>query len=99
MQETIDAREYLRQMQSLGQDIGHLGRRRNLDQPHLTILNDFVGEVLPDVDVLGTFPSSNDVVTPFDARGVVLVYWSRSPLRESKTVQKISEIQDLAASH
>ncbi len=85
-------------MQSLGQDIGHLGRRQNLDQLHLTILNDFVGEVFPDVDVLGTFPSANDVVTPLDARGVVLVYWSRPILRESETVQKISEIQDLAAS-
>ena len=71
-------------MQSLGQDIGHLGRRRNLDQPHLTILNDFVGEVLPDVDVLGTFPSADDVVTPLDARGVVLVYWSRLLLRRCR---------------
>ena len=85
-------------MQSLGQDIGQLGRCLDLDQPHLTILNDFVGEVLPDIDVLGTFPSADDVVTPLHARGVVLVYRSRPLLRESETVQKISEIQDLAAS-
>ncbi len=68
------------------------------DQQHLTILDDFVGEVLPDVYVLGTFPSAKHIVTPLDARGVVLVYWSRPLLRESETVQKISEIQYLAAS-
>ena len=57
-----------------------------------------MGEVLPDIYVLGTFPSADDVVTPLDARGVVLVYWSRPLLRETETVQMISEIQDLAAS-
>ena len=58
-----------------------------------------MGEVLPDVNVLGAFPPADDVVSPLDARCVVLVYWSRPLLRESETVQKISEIQDLAASH
>ncbi len=58
-----------------------------------------MGEVLPDVDVLGTFPSADDVVTPLDACGVVLVYRSRPLLRGPETVQKIPEIQDLAASH
>ena len=68
---------------------------------HLTILDDLVGEVLPDVDVLqvGTFSSADDVVTPLDARGVVLVYRGRLLLLESETVQKRPEIQDLAASH
>jgi hypothetical protein len=32
-----------------------------------------VGEVLPDVDVLGSLPSADDFVTPLDARSVVLV--------------------------
>ena len=58
-----------------------------------------MGEVLPDVDVLGTFPSADDVVTPLDARGVVLVYRGRLLLRESETVQKRPELQDLAARH
>ena len=52
---------------------------------HLTILDDFAGEVLPDVDVLGTFPSTDDIVTPLDARGAVLVssarYESAAPER------------------
>ncbi len=32
-----------------------------------------MGEVLPDVDVLGSLPSADDFVTPLDARSVVLV--------------------------
>ena len=60
-------------MESLGQDVRHLSRGRDLDEPHLTILDDLVGEVLPDVNVLGTFPAADDVVTPLDARRVVFV--------------------------
>ena len=41
-----------------------------------------MGEVLPDVDVLGTFPPADEVVTPLDARGVVLIYLGRLLLRE-----------------
>ena len=55
MQDIIDACEYWRKMQSLGQDACHLSRGRNLDKPHLTILDDFVGKALPEVDVLGAF--------------------------------------------
>ena len=62
MQETIDACEYLRKMWSLGQDVCHLSRGWDLDEPHLTILDDLVGDELPDVDVLGTFPPADDVV-------------------------------------
>ncbi len=61
-------------MWSLGQDIGHLGPCWNLDQQHLTVLDDFMGAVLPDVDVLVTFPTLYDVVAPLNARGVLLVY-------------------------
>jgi hypothetical protein len=39
----------------------------NLDQQHLTILDEFVGEVLPDVNMFGTFPSPHDMATPLDA--------------------------------
>ncbi len=45
-------------------------------------------EVLLDVDVLGTFPSSNDVVAPFNARCAVLVDRGRLLLLVSETVQK-----------
>ena len=53
--------------------IRHLSRGWNLHQQHLTILDGFVDEVLPDVDVLGAFPSADDIVTALDARGVALV--------------------------
>ncbi len=41
-------------------------------EPHFTVLNDFMGEVLPDVNMLGSFMSANDVVPPIDARDVLL---------------------------
>ena len=51
-----------------------------------------MGEVLPDVDVLGTFPSADAIVTPLNARGVVLIYRGRLLLRETETVQKCPEV-------
>ena len=57
-----------------------------------------MGEVLPDVDVLGAFPSADDINTPLDARSVVIVYRGRLLLCETMTVQKRLEIQDFAAS-
>ncbi len=68
-----------------------------LDEQHSAILNDFVGEVLPNVNVLSSFPSADDVVAPFYARCVVFVYRGRH-LLESKTVQKSPEVQNLTAS-
>ncbi len=34
-------------------------------------------KVLPDVDVLGTFTSADNVIVPFNARGFVLVHRGR----------------------
>ncbi len=34
-------------------------------------MEDFMREGLPNVDVLGTFPSPDDIVTPLDARMVL----------------------------
>ncbi len=39
-------------MQALGEDIRELGRHGNADEQDLAILNNLVGEVLLDVDVL-----------------------------------------------
>jgi hypothetical protein len=63
-----------------------------------TSLDDLVGEVLPDVDVLDSFASADDVVAPFDARSVVLVYWGGLLLLDSETVQKSLEVQGLTSS-
>ena len=62
-------------MEALGEDIRELGHSGDTDEEHLAILNNLVGEVLPDVDVLGSgsLPSADDVVTPLDARRVVVV--------------------------
>ena len=74
-----------------------LGPCRILAHKHLAILNDLVCEVLPNVDVLGSLTAADDVVTPFNTRRVVLVYRGRLPLPESKSAQKVSEVQDLTA--
>jgi hypothetical protein len=85
-------------MQTLGQDVRELGRGRDLDKSHFTILDDFMREVLPNVNVLGPLTSPDDVVTPLDARGVVLVYRCRPLLSETKSFQEESKVQDLRGS-
>ena len=81
----------------LGKDIGQLVLRRHLDEPHLAILDDLVGEVLPDVDVLGSLTAADEIFAPFNTRRVVLVDRGRFPLPESKSAQKVPEVQDLPA--
>ncbi len=72
-EDAFDACLPLRVVQALGEDIRELGRSGDADEQHLTILNDLVGKVLPDVDVLGSLPPAVDVVTPLNARRVVFV--------------------------
>ena len=61
----------------------------------MTILDRFVGEVLPDVNVLRTLTAADDVVAPFDARVVVFV--DRRPFLRCKPhiLQEVSEINHL----
>ena len=47
-----------------------------------------MGEVLTDVNVLGSLMASDDVVTPFNTRRVVLVEWGRFLLYEAESAQK-----------
>ena len=61
----------LRVLQALGEDIRELGRRGDADEQHLAILNDLVGEVLPNVDVIGSLSAAD--VTSLDTRRLVLV--------------------------
>jgi hypothetical protein len=67
----------LRQLQALGEDIGKLIGGVHPDETNVAILDHLLREVLPDVDVLCTLASPDDVVTPFDAGIVVLM--NRSP--------------------
>ncbi len=59
-----------------------------------------MGEVLPDVNVLGSFPTRDDVVAPFDARGlgVVLVDRARSLLGEAHALEQVAKVQDFSSS-
>jgi hypothetical protein len=63
--------------------------------PHIAILDDFVGEVLPDVNVLGSLSSTDDVVSPLDARRVVLVHGQGDSLSESQPLEEVAEVQDI----
>ena len=60
-------------MKSLGEDICKLLRGVDSNQTQVSILDRFMGEVLPDVDVLGTLSASDSVVAPLNVSIVVLV--------------------------
>ena len=60
-------------MKSLDEDVFELLRGADPNQTQMSILNRFMGEVLPDVNMLGAFSTSNNVVAPLNASIVVLV--------------------------
>ncbi len=65
-------------MKSLGEDICKLIRVIDSNQTEVSILDSFMGEVLPDVDVLGTLWASDNVVaplSPLNTSVIVLVDW------------------------
>jgi hypothetical protein len=64
------------------------------DQAEVTILDCLVGEVLADsdVNVLRSFPSSNDVVAPFDARIIVFVDWRPFLRCEPHVLEEATEV-------
>jgi hypothetical protein len=88
-------------VEALREDIRKLGRRGDLYEPHLAVLNDRSvgepGEVLPNVNMLGSLSPSNDVVSQLDAGRVVPehlggVFLSDS---EAKSLNEFSEVQDM----
>ena len=97
VQDSSDTRLPLREVERLGQDVRKLVGRIDADQLHLAILDYFAGEVLSDVDVLGALASTDDVVTPLDARSVVLVHRSWSLLGEAHGLEKVAKVQDLSS--
>ncbi len=60
-------------MKSLGEDACELLRGADPNQKQMSILNHLMGEVLPDVNMLGAFSTSNNVIAPLNASTVVLV--------------------------
>ncbi len=60
-------------MKSLGEDVCELLRSTDPNQTQVSILDRFMGEVLPYVDMLGAFSTSNNVVAPLNSSIVVIV--------------------------
>ncbi len=96
-EDTLHACLPLRVVQALREDFRELERRGDSCEPHIAALDDLVREVLPDVNVLGPLTSSNDVVAPLDARGVVLEHLGGVLLSEAESLEEASEIQDVHA--
>jgi hypothetical protein len=65
----------------------------------ISILDGFVSKVLAGVNVLGTFPSANDIVVPLIDRVtvVVLVDWRISTWREAHGGEKVAEVDNFDA--
>ncbi len=82
-QDACDERQLLREVHRLGQDVLQLRRSRDADKLHVAILDDLMGELFPDVNVLGALPAADEIVPPFDTCRIVLVH--RGWLRLSKT--------------
>jgi hypothetical protein len=57
-------------------------------------LNSFVREMFPEVDMLGTLATADNVVAPFDARVVVFIDRRVSRWGESHVLERRSEIDD-----
>jgi hypothetical protein len=61
----------------------------------MTILNRFMCEVLPNVDVLGPFPSADDAVALFDTRIAVFKDWRVSRKLETHVPDKRTKVDDV----
>ena len=82
-------------MERLGQDVRQLGSSSDVDKQHLAVLDHFMREVRPDVDVLGALPAPDDVVPSLDARSVVLVHRSRGFLGETHVLEEVAKVYGL----
>ena len=94
-QDTRDARQELREVQRLGQDIRQLRRSRDADKLHVAILDDLMSKVFPDVNVLGALAAADDIVPPFDTCSVVLVHRGRLRLRKTHTLEEVAKVEYL----
>ena len=94
-QDACDARQVLREVQRLGQDIRQLRRSRDADKLHVAILDDLMGKVFPDVNVLGSLAAADDIVPPFDTCSVVLVYWGQLRLCKTRTLEEVAKVECL----
>ena len=61
--QSLDAHRPLELRNSLGHDVCELSSGCNLLQRHMSILDGLMREVLADVNMLGAFATSNDIVS------------------------------------
>jgi hypothetical protein len=79
-------------MKSLGEGVCELLRGVDSNEAQVSVLDRFMGEVLPNGNALGTLSASDDAVSPLDASLVVLVDRGPGFWRKSHAPQEISEI-------
>ncbi len=65
----------------------------------MAILDDLIGKVFPDVNVLGAFPSANDIVLPFDTCCIILVHPSWLRLRKTHALEEVVKVKYFRSSH
>ena len=94
-QDACNACQVLREVQRLGQDVRQLRRSRDADKLHVAILDDLMGEVFPDVNVLGALPAADDIVPPFDTCRIVLVHRGWLRLRKTHAFEEVAKVKYL----
>ncbi len=67
----------------------------NLDQLHLAVMNGLMHKVLTEIDVLGSLSSSNHVISPLNACGVVFIDRSVWVLWEAHVLEEVAEVDYL----
>ena len=82
-------------MKSLGEDVCELLRSVDSNQAQVSVLDCFMGEVLPNVNVLGALSASDDVVTQLNASVIVLIDRGPRFWRKTHAPQEVSEINHL----
>ncbi len=87
------------QAQRLVQDVRQLVGRGDSDQFHGAILDHFVGEVLPNVNVLGTLPSTDDVASPLEACSVVLVHRKSGRVSKAHAFGEVAKVDQPRSRH
>ncbi len=95
-QDACDARQVLLEVQRLGQDVRQLRHSRDADKLHVAILDDLMGEVFPDVNVLGALPAAADaIVPPFKTCRIVLVHRGWLRLRKTHAFEEVAKVKYL----
>jgi hypothetical protein len=92
-QDACDTRQVLREVQRLGQDVCQLRSSRDADMLHVAILDDLMGEVFPDVNVLGAPPAADDIVPPFNTCRIVLVHRGWLRLRKTHEFEEVAKVK------